>query len=187
MSAIFLTGAPATGKTTIIQNLIEQGASLLPRHTTRLPRLSDLSGEYAYLSREPLLWTFLCGGYLEEHINTLQFGGQLYATPNSWISDTVRNPHTIRVASPPSLAVARCLMQCLPRDAQWIHLVAPSEVREERLRRRGIPPEEISYRLTAGEVGVHDPIQEATLSIDTAKSSIDGAIYTILQLAGRLL
>lgn len=187
MSAIFFTGAPATGKTTIISQLVQQGAVLLPRHTTRSPRPNDLEGEYRYLPRKKILEDFLIRGYLEERINTLQFAGELYATPNDWISDTLINREELRVASSPSLEVARCLMQLLPRDALWIHLFSPVDERERRLTARGISPRELHYRLTAGEKGIHGPLGDASENIDTSLTTIPEVTYHILQLAGKQL
>lgn len=187
MSAIFFTGAPATGKTTIISQLVQQGAVLLPRHTTRSPRPNDLEGEYEYLDSPTLLGKFLIGDYLEKKINTLFFGGCLYATPIDWVSDTLINSEELRVASSPSLEVARCLMQLLPRDALWIHLFSPVDERERRLTARGISPRELHYRLTAGEKGIHGPLGDASENIDTSLTTIPEVTYHILQLAGKQL
>ena len=187
MSAIFFTGAPATGKTTIISELVQQGAVLLPRHTTRSPRPNDLEGEYEYLDSPTLLGKFLIGDYLEQKINTLFFGGCLYATPIDWVSDTLINSEELRVASSPSLEVARCLMQLLPRNALWIHLFSPVDERERRLITRGISSRELNYRLTVGENGIHGQLKEATDNIDTSKYSVQGVTYLILQLAGKQL
>lgn len=187
MSAIFFTGAPATGKTTIISELVQQGAVLLPRHTTRSPRPNDLEGEYEYLDSPTLLRKFLMGDYLERRINTLFFGGNLYATPNEWVRDTVSKSDGLSVASSPSLEVARCLMQCLPRHALWIHLFSPVDERERRLTARGISPRELHYRLTAGEKGIHGQLGDASENINTSEFSVNDVTHHILQLAGRLL
>ncbi|HRP36854.1 MAG TPA: hypothetical protein PLS50_03515, partial [Candidatus Dojkabacteria bacterium] len=123
----------------------------------------------------------------EERINTLQFAGELYATPNDWVSDTLINREELRVASSPSLEVARCLMQCLPRHALWIHLFSPVDERERRLTARGISPRELHYRLTAGEKGIHGSLVEASRNIDTSKFSVNDVTQYILQLAGKQL
>ena len=147
--SFIVTGASASGKSTLIRESIEAGYHYLPTHMTRGMRADEVDGvDGIFLTREQFESNFRDGHYLEPSLDyaELKSIGAYYGTPAPW-TETLNNPDNC--ASPVALKMAKKILEAV--DVRWIHLVCDDSDRYNRLQRRGYSDTEIHARMTSGE------------------------------------
>lgn len=89
--SFIVTGASASGKTTLIEQAIAGGYTYIPTHTTRLPRPGEVPGVHGvFLNEERFKDNFRQGSYIEGSLG-LEFAympeiGVYYGSPfEQWI------------------------------------------------------------------------------------------------------
>jgi guanylate kinase len=136
---VIIAGPGGAGKGALVAELLKRDGRLwLSRSwTTRAPRTDDAPDAYHYVNRETFEARIREKGFLEWE----EFLGALYGTP------TIDAPPDRDVLLEIELEGVRQIKQLHP-DVIVLFVVPPSRaVQEERLRRRGDPPERIRDRL----------------------------------------
>lgn len=147
--SFIVTGASASGKSTLIRESIEASYHYLPTHMTRSIRANEVDGlDGIFLTREQFESNFQEGQYLEPSLDyaELKSIGAYYGTPTSW-AETLSTPDNC--ASPVALKMAKKVLETA--NVKWIHLVCDDSDRYNRLRGRGYSDTEIHARMTSGE------------------------------------
>lgn len=135
-SSVILTGASASGKTTLHCCLtVKNGLVPTPVHTTRKMRTGELPGiDAVFLNEAEYLRMFQIGSYIESTPDEGYFSGAYYGCPRAWITQTEQGSHNCFVC--PTVRNARLIKQELGQKIVWIHLLASETVRRIRLKRR---------------------------------------------------
>lgn len=87
-TSFIVTGASASGKSTLINYAVNQGYNYLPTHMTRHPREEEQNGKDAiFLTIEEFKNNFQNEIYLEESLDfaLLKSLGIYYGTPKEWL------------------------------------------------------------------------------------------------------
>jgi guanylate kinase len=173
-----LTGASATGKTTLAEFAIANGYIHIPTHTTRTQRPGEIEGVHnVFLNKDQFKKNFENGLYLEDSLK-FAYMPQIdtyYGTLSS-SGDLLQNEGFC--ASPVSIEIARKIVDL--SGVNWFHLVCEDNDRRERLRKRGITEEEVERRMTFGDsINVPD---DATEVLNTSKYATDSLYKYIKRL-----
>lgn len=173
--SFIVTGASASGKTTLMKEAQDVGYRYLPTHTTRQKRPNEQDGiDGIFLSRDDFEDNFSGGAYLEPSLDyaELKSLGIYYGTPTSWINE-LREPNNC--ATPVAIKMARIVLTLT--NTTWIHLVCNDSDRYRRLVNRGYTDKEIEARMTSGE-SVNSPPREA-ITFNTSEIRPDEIIRRI--------
>ena len=174
LNSFIVTGASASGKTTLI-NEARKGYTYLPTHMTRKPRKGEQNGTDAiFITEEQFINNFREGDYLEPSLDfaLLRNLGIYYGTPVSWIENLSKEGFC---ASPVSIQMAdEIAKRC---DVCWVHLVCSDEDRLKRLLLRGISEEEAHARMRSGD-SIFIP-ENADLIINTSEHSPEEILQII--------
>jgi guanylate kinase len=171
-----ITGASATGKTSLAEMAVEYGYAYLPSHTTRLLRPHEIQGtQIVSLTEEQFLDNFDKHKYLEPSLDfaRLHSTGIYYGTPIGWI-DLLQSENVCAI--PVSITIARKIFDRLA--IKWVHLVCDDSIREDRLKKRGISSSEINARIMTGDCISQIP-SEAVI-YDTFKMTTYDILYDII-------
>ena len=174
MKSFIVTGASASGKTTLINEAIKNGYIHLPTHTTRAPRKGEISGVHnEYLDFYALKQNFEKNMYFEPNLNYAEKNGVYYGTPRSWIDYLKKDNYC---ATPITPLIADMLYS--QTNVLWISLICDDSVRKARLMSRGISSQEIVSRLNTSEEQYNLP-QNVTIINTTFLSPSD--IFAIIK------
>lgn len=144
MKSFIVTGASASGKTTLINEAILNGYRYLPTHMTRKKRNTEVAGRDAiFISEEDFLNNFANGYYLEPSLEYAQTINSYYGTPMYWINVLMRDNYC---ASPVSALLAQKIKKCIP-NLLWIYLKCDQQIRLSRLESRGLSTIEVEKRM----------------------------------------
>ena len=146
---ITLTGSSGAGKTTYCRELLarEPGWKLVPSHTSRAHRQTDLLGEYVYsvspkefmrmATNNEMLWQ------ITEHGNT-------YATVRADAEEAAKSSGVhIMLITPNTVGILREFLKSEQRQLLHFYLLSPSEEElRKRLSRRNTGEEEIPRRIS---------------------------------------
>ncbi len=143
---ITLTGSSGSGKTTIAQHLLAADPTLkrVVSLTSRMPRTTDLSGEYRYSysakdfadmeTQNKFLWNVTAHG-------------NRYGTLRQSVDEALTAPHNSLMILVPE-AVVLLHQYAPPRQVISFYIVAPSDtVLKQRLTQRGDSPQNIDQRI----------------------------------------
>ncbi|MBU0612133.1 hypothetical protein KKB58_01750, partial [Patescibacteria group bacterium] len=168
--SLMITGASATGKTTLIRNISKsENLKLVPDHTTRPIRPGEVNGiDKIFLSTEKFIKQFNLGWYIEPDLSFAKYNENYYGTPSSWIEDIKNKKDKLAFISV-SVAIGRKIKLAVKDNVLWVHLVANENVRKMRLLKRVIGEGEMKKRLTGGDS--QEKAQDADLLIDTSNIS----------------
>lgn len=147
MKSFIVTGASASGKTTLINEAIKNGFMHLPTHTTRSPRVGEKPGIHnEYIGFKQFKANFEQGMYFEPSLQYAEKNGIYYGTPRDWLN-CLKGENFC--ATPITPLIAK--MICAQINVLWISLVCDDFIRRTRLMERGISEEEIEARLNTVE------------------------------------
>lgn len=165
-----ITGASASGKSTLVNEAIDDGYIYLPTHMTRKPRLNEINNKDAiFLTNEAFEENFNNGLYIEESLSfaKLQALNIYYGTPVKWLEYLKNNGY---FATPVSTTIASIIYEQL-QDLTWVHLYCNDDDRFKRLMNRGYTDEEINIRMSSGD-SINIP-ESANLIINTSIETPD--------------
>jgi guanylate kinase len=176
--SLMLTGAPATGKSTVLRKIVEsEGLKLTPDHTTRSPRPEEVPGlDKVFLSVEEFIERFNLGWYLEPDLNFAEYNGDYYGTPIGWINDANQGKEKLAFISV-SVEMGRKIKLAVKNNILWVHLVASESDRQSRLSDRGLTNSEMTTRLKGGDS--QGTVSDADLMIDTSTVSLEQALRIV--------
>ena len=122
LPSFIVTGASASGKTTLIEQAVADGYSYISTHTTKLPRSGEVSGVHSvFLREEQFESNFREGLYIED---SLEFAympgiGIYYGYPREQMDLLKKNGFC---SSPVSTQIARRVFYMCDCDVNWVHL-----------------------------------------------------------------
>lgn len=173
--SFIITGASASGKSTLINEARNQSYIYLPTHMTRKPRDGEKNGiDAIFINSEQFIANYNNGMYLEPSLEfaLLKNLGVYYGTPSIWLKYLSLDGYC---ASPVSIAIANKITNF--SKVCWIHLYCSDKDRYERLLARGISKEEAEARMVSGD-SVNIP-KEADLLISTSEYSPEQILQKI--------
>lgn len=134
--SIVITGASATGKTTLCRRLIVYfGLQPLPVHMTRELRDGEIKNvDGVFISEKEFKARFQRGNYMQNSIESAYFDGAYYGCPREWIDLTINGDNRCFVC--PTVKMAKKIKKVLGQKIFWIHLVTNKNVRLERMMKR---------------------------------------------------
>ena len=147
--SFIVTGASASGKTTLINLAKEDGYIYLPTHMTRKPRVTEINHVDAiFLNNQEFENNFFNGDYLEDTLEFafLQSLNVYYGTPKKWLNYLSGNGYC---ATPVSIKIASEIKRVT--NVMWIHLYCDEIDRYNRLLSRGISESEAKKRMNSGD------------------------------------
>lgn len=165
--SFIVTGASASGKSSLVEEASQQGFIYLPTHTTREKRPGEIDGIHnIFISSEKFEENFSNNQYLEPDLDyaMLKSIGVYYGTPVSWISE-LEKPE--RCASPVAIKMARKVLGLV--NVNWIHLVCNDTDRYNRLKHRGISEKEALARMNTGESAKFIPTEAKIMNTSELK------------------
>ena len=177
-TSIMLTGAPATGKSTLARELVQVlPLELMPAHTTRPPRENEINGrDYIFLEKPSFKARFQNGEYLEPSLWYAWYEGYYYGSPKLWIARATESSTPILFISN-NVETARIVKDNAKDKVAWIHLTANEESRSDRLKFRGSKQDEIRGRLERGDT--HGINRIADTNIDTSEIDLTETIRLV--------
>ena len=163
--SFIVTGASASGKTTLIDYAKEIGYKYLPTHTSRKIRDNEINGiDVVCISNEEFVNNFNKSLYFEPTLESAMHKGLsiYYGTPKEWKNE-LEYGNSCAIASSPITA------RYIKKEIQviWVHLYCSDDERYKRLKARGIEESEINSRMYSGD-SIKIP-EDADLLIDTEK------------------
>ena len=170
-----VTGASATGKTTLIESAMAIGYEHLPTYTTREIRPGEIDGIYSkFVTEEEITERFNEGEFIEDSLDYMRVNstGIYYGTPRLW-TEQLRYPE--KCATPVAPKIARKVVEL--SGVVWVHLVCSDEDRIRRLEMRGVNNDELQARMYSGE-SIETP-QEA-VKYDTSEATTQEILNGII-------
>lgn len=122
LPSFIVTGASASGKTTLIEQAVADGYSYIPIHMTRLSRSGEVPGVHSvFLREEQFESNFREGLYIED---SLEFAympgiGIYYGCPREQMDLLKKNGFCF---SPVLTQIARRVFYMCGCDVNWVHL-----------------------------------------------------------------
>ncbi len=140
---VTLTGVSGTGKTTVCKELIKHhGNKFLVSITTRLPRSSDLDGEFEYLSKEQ----FLKEKNENKFLWTTSYADNWYGTRKCDVDNALSSKEThLMILVPPVVPILHGYAKVTSIFLENL----PSNILEQRMLQRGDSLETTRKRLLA--------------------------------------
>ena len=171
-----ITGASASGKTTLGNMALNNGWRCASVHLTRPKRPDEIEGVHGvFLTEEQFVANFAQGAYIETSLQDtlLQPIGYYYGTPKSMLYDLRQDGVC---AIPTCVKMARKVFEIID-EVVWVHLICSDVDRRARLVARNITGDEIEARMTMGESS-DSPPGDATI-YSTSDLSADDILRDI--------
>ena len=184
LPSFIVTGASASGKTTLVEQAIAGGYKYIPTHTTRPPRLGEVPDVHSvFLSKGQFEDNFRRGLYIEGSLG-LEFAymskiGVYYGSPRKQVDLLKKNGFC---SSPVSTQIARMVFSMCGCDMKWLHLECDDATRRHRLEQRGMAPDEIEVRMTFGD-SLKAPGE--AIVVDTSRVAAESLFGRVKQLLRR--
>ena len=151
MRSFIVTGASATGKSTLIRAAIKSGYLNIPTQTTRRPWWGEENGVDAlFLTEEEFGAHVKEGMFLEDFDPALlEKHGIYYGTIKKALTLLTRSSYC---CSPGSIQIAEQISRIT--KVYWVHLICTNEDRYNRLRERGLSDEEVRERMNSEDSAI---------------------------------
>jgi guanylate kinase len=146
---ISLSGAAGVGKTSLARQLLSlPHFRLLPNHTTRDPRSTDLPDEYIYVKDDE----FDAGSTAGEYLWTVSIHGNRYATSLRFVADALAKGGATRwlmLLTPDRVKTLHDFLGTGATTIQSFFVLAPSEnILRKRLLQRGEDESSVERRIS---------------------------------------
>ena len=182
LPSFIVTGASASGKTTLVEQAIAGGYKYIPTHTTRMPRPGEVPGVHGvFLSKGQFEDNFRQGFYIEDSLDFAYMAeiDTCYGSPREQVDLLKKNGFC---SSPVSTQIARMIFSMCDGYVGWLHLECDDQTRRRRLRQRGITPAEVEARMTFGD-SLKAPGE--AIVVDTSRIAAESLFGRVKQLLGR--
>ncbi len=182
LPSFIVTGASASGKTTLIEQAIAGGYTYIPTHTTRPPRPGEVPGVHGvFLRKEQFKDNFRQGFYIEDSLDFayMEEIDTYYGSPRKQVDLLKKDGFC---SSPVSTQIARMVFSMCGCDMKWLHLECDDATRRHRLEQRGMAPDEIEARMTFGD-SLKAPGE--AIVVDTSRVAAESLFGRVKRLLGR--
>jgi len=182
LPSFIVTGASASGKTTLVEQAIAGGYKYIPTHTTRMPRPGEVPGTHSvFLSKGQFKNNFRQGLYIEDSLDFAYMAeiDTYYGSPRKQVDLLKKNGFC---SSPVSTQIARMVFSMCGCDMKWLHLECDDATRRHRLEQRGMTPDEIEARMTFGD-SLKAPGE--AIVVDTSRVAAESLFSRVKQLLRR--
>ncbi len=165
---IVITGATATGKTTLCRRLLTHFlVEPKPVHMTRELRKGEIENVDAIcIGEDEFKNKFEQGIYIQDSLESMYFGNAYYGCPFEWITSTTTGDYTCVVS--PTVMVAKKLKAQLGNKIVWIHLSADKDVLVERLHKRSPDMKIVDVQARMDRLAVKVDVTGSDILIDTS-------------------
>ena len=184
LPSFIVTGASASGKTTLVEQAVAGGYKYIPTHTTRPPRPGEVPDVHGvFLRKEQFKDNFRQGLYIEGPLG-LEFAymaeiDTYYGSPREQVDLLRKNGFC---SSPVSTQIARMIFSMCGCDMKWLHLECDDATRRHRLEQRDMAPDEIEARMTFGD-SLKAPGE--AIVVDTSRVAAESLFGRVKQLLRR--
>ena len=178
--SVMLTGAPATGKSTVMRELLQHhNFAPSPDITTRPIRADEIEGvDKRFVTVNEFKNLYNNDRLIEPSLDYCNYQGNYYGSPVEWLDDEELG----------DLKVLTCVAAMIAKEVRernknilWVHLESEDSARASRLATRGISRTAIAKRLNNSGGDSHVTPAEADLSIDTSRLTLPQTIDHILE------
>lgn len=172
---IILIGESGSGKTTILNKLVEKGYEKAINHTTRKPRENELeSGEYKFITKDEFNKMWDSGELLQR----AEFNNEFYGISTSSLKDNVVCISIVNSVKDIKNRAKELNLENV--DIKTIYVYVDEEERIRRMRFRGDSEESIQIRLVIDR----EKFKEATAVADfvVENKDIEEAVNKIIDL-----
>lgn len=175
---VMFTGAPATGKTTLLEKASQVfRLEIVPDHTTRPIRTGEVHGvEKLFITVEEFIRNFDNGWYLQREIEQTKYNGNYYGSPIDWVN-RANSGEGIGFVSV-SVDIAEKIKLATTENVLWVHLVATEEARHMRLHNRTLSEAEKRFRLSGAQTDTLE-LNNSDLVIDTSSVSLRDSLEMV--------
>lgn len=143
---LILVGKTASGKDTIIKELIENGWDKVVTYTTRPIREGEKEGiTYHYVSEEEFKEKVNSGFFLEYKKYDTEYGAWYYGSPKEELLSVKANENKVIILTPDGYR--DFIKEALGVQYRCIYIYSNSKTIQRRLKRRGDSPLEAKRRL----------------------------------------
>ncbi len=180
--SIMITGASCTGKSTLINQLVDATNMVrVPGYTTRKRRENERAGFDFFFLECPTVFAemFKDGHFIDPDFSVTMYADQFYGSPAQWISMPFMGLSIL--FSPTSTVTAAHVKRTLGKRVLWTHLFANEPTRKARLLVRDTPQPNLYVRLYSGDS--QGEMRDADLNIDTGALELAVAIRMIIDSA----
>lgn len=175
-----LTGAPATGKTTVMRELLrDHGYTPSPDITTRPIRPGEVNGtDKTFVTVDTFKDLYNDGRLIEPTLEYCNYQGNYYGSPTEWLDSDELG----------SSRILTCVAAMIAKEVRkqnnnilWVHLESADSDRADRLAARGISKAAIAKRLDNSGGDSHLRPAGIDLSINTSRLTLPQTINHILE------
>lgn len=182
LPSFIVTGASASGKTTLVEQAVAGGYKYIPTHTTRPPRPGEVPDVHGvFLSKRQFEDYFRQGLYIEGSLDFAYMAeiDTYYGSPREQVDLLKKNGFC---SSPVSTQIARMIFSMCGCDMKWLHLECDYTTRRHRLEQRDMAPDEIEARMTFGD-SLKAPGE--AIVFDTSRVAAESLFSRVKQLLSR--
>ena len=166
--SVVITGASVAGKTTLCRRLMTHFClEPLPVQMTRKSRGGEVENvDGVFIVEEEFKLRFSKGCYMQKSLESAYFSGSYYGCPRKWVSSIESGNYHCFVC--PTVKMAKEIKDLLGKKIFWVHLVANSAVRRQRLMQRNpdMKKEDFESRIARGSASID--VSGNDLVIDTS-------------------
>lgn len=178
--SIMLTGAPATGKSTIMRELLHNHSyAPSPDITTRPIRTNEIDGvDKRFVTVEAFIDLYNNDKLIEPTLEYCNYQENYYGSPVEWLdSDELGDAKVLTCVA--TMMAKKVRKQ--NKDILWVHLESDASDRASRLALRGISRAAAAKRLANSGGDSHATPSEADLAINTSRLTVPQTINHILE------
>jgi guanylate kinase len=178
--SVMLTGAPATGKSTVMRELLQDhNFTPSPDITTRPIRANEIDGvDKRFVTVNEFTDLYSNDRLIEPSLDYCNYQGNYYGSPVEWLDGEELGD--LKVLTCVAAMIAKRVRE-RNKNILWVHLESEDSARASRLALRGISRTAIIKRLNNSGGDSHVTPAEADLSIDTSRLTLPQTIDHILE------